>query len=176
MSEARTPQRPAEAPKERKPRPDPEGIVFVDASWSVPQRYLPDPLMEKLFAGFREKRLLASKVNATGRVIFPPQSVCEISYRDTDALVEVGPGGTIKTFTIVHSKFGGSPPPPFVIVYVQLDGASTASGGYLRGYGTEAEGSLALIGRRVRAVFKDEPAGEWSDLWYELEEQDTHDG
>jgi uncharacterized OB-fold protein len=169
MSEARSAERPAE--KAARPRPpDPEGIVFVDASWDVPQSYVADPMIERLFEAFRQKRLVGARVRGSDRVIFPPQSVCEVSYRDTDELVDVGPGGTIRTFTVVHSKFGGGPPPPYVIVFVQLDGASTASGGYLRNVDPATAGSLALIGKRVRAVFKDEPAGQWSDVWFELED------
>jgi uncharacterized OB-fold protein len=170
MSEARSAVRPTPEATRPKARPDPEGIVFVDATWDVPQFHRPDPMIERLFEEFKSKRLIGARVRGGDRVIFPPQSLCEVSYRETDQIVEVGPGGTIRTFTIVHSKFGGGPPPPYVIVFVQLDGASTASGGYLRNAGTESAGSLALIGARVRAVFKDEPVGEWSDVWFELEE------
>ncbi|MGQ7793601.1 Zn-ribbon domain-containing OB-fold protein [Faunimonas sp. B44] len=168
MSEIRSAERPAEAAK-RQPRPDPEGIVFVDASWDVPQVYVPDPLIVRMFEELKNKRLVGARVRGGDRVIFPPQSVCEVSYRDTEELVEVGPAGTIRTFTIVHSKFARSPPPPYVIVFVQLDGASTATGGYLRNADVEIAGSLALIGKRAKAVFKDEPEGQWSDFWFELE-------
>ena len=113
--------------------------------------------------------LVGARVAGGSRVIFPPQSVCEVSFRETDDLVDVGPGGIIRTFTIVHTKWGGLAT-PYIIVFVQLDGASTATGGYLRNVSTDPTGSLSLIGARCRAVFKDEPAGEWSDFWFELEE------
>jgi uncharacterized protein len=168
MSDTRSAGRPAAAPSRQKP-PDPEGIVFVDASWDVPQAYAADPLIGRLFEAFKRKRLVGARVPGSGRVIFPPQSVCEVSYREADELVEVGPGGTVRTFTVVHSKFGGAPPTPYVMVFVQLDGASTASGGYLRNVDIGTAVNLALIGKRVRAVFKEEPAGQWSDVWFELE-------
>ena len=153
-------------------RPDPEGIIFVEGSWDVRQTYHPDPMIIAMFDGFRRKQILASRIQGSGRVVFPPRSVCEVSYRDADGMVEVGPCGTIRTFTIVHSKFGNAPPTPHIIVFVQLDGAGTAAGGYLRGVSTEPEHSLTLIGRRVRAVFTPEPTGDWTDFWYELEEQE----
>jgi uncharacterized OB-fold protein len=165
MSEERS----KETPRTREKRPDPEGIVFVDAAWDVPQFYRPDPLIERMFEAFKEKRLLGAQVAGGTRVIFPPQSYCEVSYRETDKLVEVGRGGTIRTFTISHTKWTG-PQPPYIIVFVQLDGASTATGGYLRNVSPDPAGSLALIGRRARAVFKEDPAGEWSDFWFELED------
>ncbi|GAA4339015.1 hypothetical protein GCM10023144_36720 [Pigmentiphaga soli] len=153
----------------RKKQPDPEGIVFVDAQWDVPQRYRADPAIERMFDAFKEKRLLGTRVAGGDRVIFPPQSYCEVSYRDANEFVEVGPGGTIRTFTISHTKWGG-PTPPYIVAFVQLDGASTATGGYLRNANTDPAGSLALIGARCRVVFRDDPAGEWSDIWFELEE------
>ena len=153
----------------RKAQPDPEGIVFVDASWDVPQFYRPDPMIPRMFEAMKQKRLVGSRVAGGDRVIFPPQSVCEVSFRETDALVDVGPGGTIRTFTISHTKWG-QPEIPYIIVFVQLDGASTATGGYLRNTSTDAEGSLSLIGARCRAVFKDEPVGDWTDFWFELED------
>jgi acetyl-CoA C-acetyltransferase len=165
---AAVPQKRDETPR-TKARSDPEGIVFADAGWSVPQFYRPDPMIERMFEALKSKRLVGARVAGGSRVIFPPQSVCEVSFRDTDGLVDVGPGGTIRTFTIVHTKWGGLAT-PYIIVYVQLDGASTATGGYLRNASTDSAGSLSLIGARCRAVFKDEPAGEWSDFWFELEE------
>ena len=168
MSETASAARAKDAPIREK-RPAPEGIVFVDAAWDVPQHYRPDPMIERMFGAFKEKRMLGARVAGGERVIFPPQSYCEVTYRETDELVDVGPGGTIRTFTISNTKWSG-PPPPYIIVFVQLDGASTATGGYLRNFGTDPAGSLALIGARCRVVFKDQPVGEWSDIWFELEE------
>jgi uncharacterized OB-fold protein len=170
MSEVPSADRPKDAskPRPREKRPDPEGIVFVDADWDVPQFYRPDPTIVRMFEEFRNKRLVGAQVAGGSRVIFPPQSYCEVSYRETDKLVEVGPGGTIRTFTIAHTRWSG-PPTPYIIVFVQLDGASTATGGYLHNVRTDAVGSLSLIGARCRVVFKDEPAGEWSDILFELE-------
>ncbi len=149
--------------------PDPEGIVFVDAGWEVPQFYRPDPLLQRMLAELANRRILGSRIAATGRVMFPPQSICEVSFEETDELVEVGPGGVLRTFTIVHTKWGGREV-PYIIAFVQFDGANTATAGFLRNVSTEAAGSLSLIGARCRAVFKDEPVGDWSDFWFELED------
>lgn len=159
------------------PRPDPEGIVFVEADWDVEQTYRPDPLLAELFGEMKHGRLAGSLVpGADGdadRVIFPPQSFCEITFRAATGLVPVGPGGTIRAMTVVQRKFANGLPPPYVIVFVQLDGADTAAPGYLRNSGVEHETNPQLIGARCRAVFRDEPTGDWTDFWYELEDART---
>ncbi|MGV6875649.1 Zn-ribbon domain-containing OB-fold protein [Pseudochelatococcus sp. B33] len=170
MTEAPSVERHEETARSARPkRPDPEGIVFVDANWDVPQFYRPDPMIARMFESFREKRLLGARVADGSRVIFPPQSYCEITFKPTDRLVDVGPGGIIRTLTISNTRWSG-PPPPYLIVFVQLDGASTATGGYLRNADISPENCLALIGARCRVIFKNEPVGDWSDIWFELAE------
>jgi len=153
-------------------RPDPEGIIFVDADWDVEQTFRADPMLAEMFGEMKQKRLAGSRVAGTGgeddRVIFPPQSFCEITFRAADRLVPVGPEGTIRAVTVVHRRFANGLPPPYVIVFVQLDGASTAAPGYLRNSGAEHESNPQLIGVRCRTVFREEPVGEWGDFWYEL--------
>lgn len=150
-------------------RAAPEGIVFVDASWDVRQSYRSDPLLDRFFVELRERRLTGGQVPGTGRVIFPPRSFCELSFRQVDKLVPVGPGGTVRGFTQLAVKLGNGPPPPAVIVHVQLDGADTASPGYLRGEVVSASSPPLLIGARVRAVFKHQLDGDWADFWFEME-------
>jgi uncharacterized OB-fold protein len=141
---------------------DPEGIEFVEASWSFPQIYRADPLLLAFFDGLKQKRLLAGKApGPNGRVIFPPTSFCETSYNEVTELVEVGHEGTIRTFTIMPGT------PAKTIVFVQLAGADTASAGYLRGV-SEGTNALDLVGAACRVVFADEPKGEWRDFWFEL--------
>ena len=59
--------------------------------------------------------------------------------------------------------------PPSLIVFVQLDGADCAAASVLRGADTDIATPVDLIGRRCRAIFKDQPAGDWNDYWFELE-------
>lgn len=149
--------------KNERTRKDPEGIEFVEAGWDVPQTYLADPLLLAFFEGLKHKKLLAAKVSGdTGRVIFPPTSFCEVTYSEVTDLVPVGPTGTIRTFTLLPGTSAK------LIVFVQLDGADTASPGYLRGVPEGDMTSLLLIGARCRVVFADEPTGDWTDFWFEL--------
>ncbi|MFO1085278.1 MAG: OB-fold domain-containing protein [Reyranellaceae bacterium] len=148
---------------------DLEGIFFVEATWEMEQLYRPDPWLAKSLAEFRNKRICGGLVRDTGRVIFPPASFCEISFRPVTALVPVGPGGIVRSYTVSRTKFANGLAPPYVIVFVQFDGASTASPGYLRNCGNVDDLSLDVIGARCRAIFAEAPVGDWTDFWFELE-------
>ncbi len=146
------------------PRGDAEAFEFVDASWEIAQLYRADPMLLRFFEGLTQKRLLAGKVSGESqRVIFPPTSFCEVTYSKVDDLVEVGPDGIIRTFTVLPG------PPQKLLVFVQLEGSSTASPGYLRGVAEDDMTSLDLVGAACRTVFAEAPVGDWSDFWFELQ-------
>jgi len=146
----------------------PEEFQFVDGRWSLRQSYRRDPLLGPFFAGLKEKKLLGVHDPARDLVLFPPRAFAEESFSELHDLVRVGPGGIIRTLTRIVPG-GAKPQPAYLVVFVQLDGASSAAAGRLRGAGADTANPLALISRRCRAVFKDEPAGDWADFWYELE-------
>lgn len=147
------------------PKKPQEETIFVDAKWSLRQRYRADPLLGPFLAALKEKRLLGVRNGA--QILFPPRHFAEENFATAGELVPVGPGGVIRTLTRIVPG-GKTPQPPYLVAFVQLDGADCAAAGRLRGAEADAADPLALIGRRARAVFKDEPAGDWSDFWYEL--------
>lgn len=146
-----------------------EEFVFVDAEWSLKQRYWRDPLQAPFFEGLKSKRLLGVRDPARGLVLFPPRGFCEESFSAMSELVPVGPAGVIRTLTKIIPG-GKEPRPPFIVVFVQLDGADSAAAGRLRGAGSDPADPLTLIGARCRAVFKPQPEGAFTDFWYELGE------
>ena len=150
-------------------KPPEEEFLFVDAAWELRQSYRRDPLQRPFFAGLKEKRLLGVRDPASGRVLFPPRSLWDEPYAELHDLAPVGPGGVIRTLTRVPGGSGPNSRPPQLVVFVQLDGASTAASGTLRGPGSDTADPIRLIGARCKAVFKPEPAGDWNDYWYELE-------
>lgn len=142
---------------------EPENIEWVEAGWEAQQFYRPDPLLQRFFAALKQKELLAAQSGgASPRTIFPPSTFNEDFGVAIADLVPVGPDGTIRSFTVLPTPSG-----PRVIVFVQLDGADTASAGYLRGLPEDQMYSLSLVGARCRAVFADEPKGAWGDFWFE---------
>ena len=74
----------SDAPK--KPQDD---TIFVDARWSLPQRYRADPLLEPILAALKEMRLLGVRNGA--RVLFPPRHFAEENFATLHELVPVGP-------------------------------------------------------------------------------------
>jgi uncharacterized OB-fold protein len=141
-----------------------EEFIFVDGHWSLLQSYRADPMLAPFFAALRNKRLVG--LRHQGRVLFPPRHFAEERFATSSELVPVGPGGVIRTLTRIVPG-GKNPATPFLVVFVQLDGADSAAAGRLRD-NVDIANPLELIGCRCRAVFKDEPKGEWSDFWYEL--------
>jgi uncharacterized OB-fold protein len=154
---------------ENKPIHAAEEFVFVDAEWSLRQRYRRDPLQAPFLHALKSKRLLGVRDPARGLVMFPPRSFSEVSFSEMSELVPVGPGGIIRTLTRVIPG-GKEPRPPFLVVFVQLDGADSAAAGRLGGPGSDPADPLTLIGARCCAVFKPEPEGAFTDFWYELGE------
>lgn len=151
---------------ERRPIRAADEFVFVDAEWKLKQRYRRDPLQARFFQGLKEKRLLGVRDPVRGLVMFPPRSFCEESFSEMTELVPVGPAGIIRTLTRIIPG-GKEPRPPFIVVFVQLNGAASAAAGRLRGPDSDPADPLALIGSRCHAVFKSEPEGAFTDFWYE---------
>ena len=154
---------------ESKPKRAGEDFTFVDAEWSLTQRYRQDPLQAQFLLGLKQQRLLGVRDAARGLVMFPPRNSFEESFSAMTELVPVGPGGVIRTLTRLVPG-GKSPKQPFMVAFVQLDGADSAAAGRLRGPGSDPADPLSLIGTRCRAVFKPEPEGAFTDFWYELGE------
>jgi uncharacterized OB-fold protein len=122
------------------------------------------PVMGKFLMGLREGKLLGIKAS-DGRIIVPP-----VEY-DPDSgealgpdLVEVGPGGTVESWTWVDQP---TPKHPighaFAFALVKPDGADTALVSPVDSGSIEAMST----GMKVRARFKPEPDGLITDLSWE---------
>ena len=85
--------------------------------------------------------------------------------------MEVGPEGTIETFTITMEKWPGNPDPPFAVAYVRLDGADTAILNYVKDLDysdLDATAERLAIGSRAKVIFKDKREGRITDFQYML--------
>jgi uncharacterized OB-fold protein len=85
------------------------------------------PTVGAFAAGMREKRLLASRTHE-GRVLFPPLEYDPETGASVESdLVEVGPMGTVQSWTWVPRPTGRHPlAKPFAFALIKLDGADTA--------------------------------------------------
>lgn len=112
-----------------------------------------------------EKRILGSRCPACGRVYWPPRATCPGCFERMSVrhLREIGPEGTLETFTEVAYRESVHPRrAPFVYGVVKLDGADTGLAHFIGGI--EA-GDLA-IGMRMAPVFEERRSGSILDIAY----------
>lgn len=170
MTDATAPrQRSATAPRSgAAATPGDESFIYVEGAWDLRHSYRRDRLADPFLAGLAEQRLLGVADPTSGRVLFPPRAQWDEPFAELRELVEVGPGGVIRTLTSLPGR-GPNPDPPIVIAHVQLDGAASAAPGRLRLPWSDPERLLLLVGTRCHTLFADHPVGDWNDYWYELE-------
>lgn len=112
------------------------------------------------------KRIMGTECPKCGVVWCPPLADCIKCYVPTD-WIEVGPKGTIQTYTTCYM-----PPAwegkvldievPYVIALIKLDGADTGLLHYVR----EVDPKDVKVGLVVEAVFKDKREARITDIDY----------
>lgn len=108
---------------------------------------------ERFFRALKdEEKFLATRCESCGITYAPAKIYCERCLADLDDnWLEVGPEGTIQSFTAIHLAPDGSRrPEPDIISIIQLDGADTVLVHRLN----PAEAGDVEIGGRVRPVFQ----------------------
>ncbi|BBO67697.1 hypothetical protein DSCA_16270 [Desulfosarcina alkanivorans] len=113
------------------------------------------------------RRFMAVRCPRCATVYIPPRRVCGACFVEMDDWVEVGPAGTIGTFTILRYAFidpetGEQKPVPYGYGFIRLDGADTL----LQHYIDIQDESRVKIGARVEPVFSDTPKGTIKDIRY----------
>jgi uncharacterized OB-fold protein len=86
------------------------------------------PVLSRFMAGLAEGRVLGARA-ADGSVHAPPFEYDPVTHRppSPDELVEVGPEGTVITWSWMPDPLEGQPlPQPFAWALIRLDGADTA--------------------------------------------------
>lgn len=142
-----------------------EEIVVQHTALSIPYRWAAGRHATRFYQEIAERRkLFGTRCPQCGRVLFPARKACSRCFADTDEWVEVGPGGVVKSFTVVHYAEPSIQPLPPLLAYglIQLDGADTAFIHLI----AEVELSHIRTGMRVEAVFADEPKGTILDIKY----------
>ena len=84
------------------------------------------PVIGAFLTGLRDGRLFGVR-GAGGSVIMPPTEYDPTTGEDTDELVEVGPGGVVRSWAWVSHPLPKHPLSiPFAWALITLDGADTA--------------------------------------------------
>jgi hypothetical protein len=142
-----------------------EEILVHQSALSIPYSWAAGRHATRFYQEIAENRkLFGTRCSQCGRVLFPARKACSRCFADTNEWVEVGPGGVVKSFTIVHyAEPTIQPmPPPFAYALIQLDGADTA---FIHLLG-EVDPQQTQTGVRVEAVFAEEPRGNILDIKY----------
>jgi len=118
------------------------------------------PTLSEFMTALAGRRILGSR-GADGRVHAPPFEYDPVTSAPPAELVEVGPGGTVTTWTWAGAPLDGQPlAHPFAWALIRLDGADTAML-----HAVDAGSPAAMhTGMRVRPRWADSPAGHIRDI------------
>jgi uncharacterized OB-fold protein len=143
-----------------------ERIIIESGSVYQPFNYAVGLHGSKFFQALRdERRILAVRCPRCRKVYVPPRRVCGACFVAMDEFVEVGPGGTIGTFTILRYAFidpetGEQKPVPYGYGFIRFDGADTLFQHYI----DIQDEAKVRIGARVAPVFAEQRKGTIRDI------------
>jgi uncharacterized OB-fold protein len=145
---------------ERIARPD--EVRRWEGDLPVRHRYTPGVAGDVFFTALRDRGvLLGSRCEACSYTYVPARLFCERCLAELAADVEVGPGGTLVSFTIAFVGLEGEPlEEPVTIGLVRLDGADAVLVHRVIDAGDEP----LEIGERVEAVLAAERTGSILDV------------
>lgn len=145
-----------------------EHIIIESGDAEQPFLYSVGMHGSKFFTEIRDNcRFMAVRCPKCRKVYIPPRGVCGDCFSETKEWVEVGPKGSIGTFTILRFAFidpetGTQKPVPYGYGFIKLDGADTLFQHYIS---VEDEKKIR-IGARVEAVFSKDRKGSIRDIEY----------
>jgi uncharacterized protein len=118
------------------------------------------PVLSQFMTGLIRRRILGSRA-ADGRVYVPPAEYDPVTFSPPEELVEVGPDGTVVTWSWQPRPRDGQPlERPFAWALIRLDGADTA----LLHAVDAATPDRMRTGMRVRPRWTAQPAGRITDI------------
>lgn len=130
----------------------PEDVLRWDGDIPVRHRYTPGVAGEVFFGALRDRgAILGSRCETCGYTYVPARLFCERCFAELAADVEVGPGGTLVSFTIGFVGIEGEPlDVPVTLGLVKLDGADAV----LLHFVIDAGDEVLEIGERVEVVVR----------------------
>jgi uncharacterized OB-fold protein len=136
---------------------DPRDVILHEGQIPIRHRYTPGVAGTAFFTALKDRGVfLASPCQRCGITYCPPRLFCERCFDELRTETEVGPEGTVASFTVGHVGVEGEPlEEPVVVGLVQLEGADTFLLGFLW---NGSDDPPPTIGQRVKAVLK--PASE----------------
>ena len=155
-------------------------LITIPGRWNFDYTYFAGEAASRFFRELVDRRrIMGTKCPACKRVLVPARAFCDACMERTTDWVEVGPEGTLETFTIITTAFPGLPKPPIVMAYVTLDGADTALINLVLGEDlSDIEAAAKRLNSlpRVAVRFIDDPKGRITDFSFELLPQGANVG
>lgn len=145
-----------------------ERMIIESGEAKQPFNYAMGLYGSKFFKELRDNGVfLGVKCPKCEKVYIPPRKVCGKCFVEMTEFVEVGPEGSIGTFTILRYAFidpetGEQKPVPYGYGFIRFDGADTLFQHYIE---IDDESKLK-IGARVRPVLEEERKGTIRDIRY----------
>lgn len=110
-----------------------------------------------------EKTIIGTHCPKCKKIFWPPRSTCGVCFSALKEIVELGPYGTVETFTtVLYSEPVHPRKAPFILAVIKLDGADTGMTHYL----DEVDYKDIRIGMRVQPVFAEDRKGNILDIKY----------
>lgn len=141
---------------------DPGEVRRWQGGLPVAHRYTPGVAGEAFFTALRDRGvILGSRCEECAFTYVPARLFCERCFAELNADVELGPGGTLRSFTIAFVDVDERPVDrPVTYGLVQLDGADAVVIHRVIDQGEEP----LEIGARVEVVLEDERTGSILDI------------
>ncbi len=142
--------------------------LIISSDQAQPFNYAVGLHGSKFFQELKEnRRIVGIKCPKCGKVYVPPRKVCGGCFCENTEFVEVGPQGTIGTYTIVRYAFidpetGKQKPVPYGYGFIRFDGADTLFQHFVE----LSDARPIRIGARVAPVFAEEMKGTIRDILY----------
>ncbi len=142
--------------------------LIISSDQAQPFNYAVGLHGSKFFQELKEnRRIVGIKCPKCGKVYVPPRKVCGGCFCEMREFVEVGPQGTIGTYTIVRYAFidpetGKQKPVPYGYGFIRFDGADTLFQHFVE----LSDARPIRIGARVAPVFAEEMKGTIRDILY----------
>jgi uncharacterized protein len=120
--------------------------------------------LQRYIDALKEKRIVGAKCPQCGKVAVPPRKYCGVCNKVRDEFVEVSQEGTLENFTVGHVTIDkgqvNKAESPYVLGMIKLDGADNLLLAKVEG----APPGEVKSGMRLKAVWKDQTEGNYSDL------------
>ena len=145
-------------------------LIQMPGKWDLPWVYAAGEVGSRYIVELRDNaRIVATKCPKCGRVLLPPRSFCERCFVSLKGhWVELEPKGTLEAFTIVTTVFPEQRPPPYIIGYFRIGGASTNIPHFLEGVDLsdiERAKSEIWVDMPVKVIFREQRVGSAADFY-----------